>query len=301
MITHHSIRDLYKTLNLPFEHEIDFTILSIPEIHHQIPFKSPTLRADYFSFILTKDGSGVYYLDDNKFSFDSRTIYFTNPGHSKSYELNESNEAYIIILTENFLREYVYSEIYDEFPFLLAEIAPPKTISEKKFKEFETLYKQILDEFDKPAVYKKKILGNLFTVLLLKIKEYFWLDYNPIMDGSRNSQIVKSFKKLLEKEFKIIVSDKTTDRRPQVKDFADELHLHPNYLNSVIRSKTGKTINDWLTDKTLVAAKSLLRNSSLSSKEIAYKLGFSEPTHFNRFFRKHVKTTPNEFRKSLVS
>jgi len=301
IIIHHSISDLYKTLNLSFEDEMDFTILSIPEIHHQIPFKSPILRADYFSFILTINGLGVYYLDDTKFPFDSRTIYFTNPGHTKSYELNESKEAYLITLTENFLREYVHPEIYDEFPFLLAEIVPPKTLSEKKIKEYETLYKHILDEFEKSSIYKKKILGNLFVVLLLKIKEDFWLDYNPIMEGNKNSQIVKSFKQLLEKEFKIIASDSMANRRPQVIDFANELHLHPNYLNSVIRSKTGKTINEWLTDRTLAAAKSLLRNSSLSSKEIAYKLGFSEPTHFNRFFRNHVKTTPSEFRKSLAS
>lgn len=298
IIVHHRISDLYKTLNLPFEHEIDFTILSIPDIHHQIPFKSPLLRADYFSFILTKDGSGVYYLDNNKFPFDSRTIYFTNPGHTKSYELYESNEAYIITLTENFLREYVHSEIYDEFPFLLAEIVPPKTLSDKKFKEFETLYKQILDEFEKPSLYKKKILGNLFVVLLLKIKEDFWLDYNPIMEGNRNSQIVKSFKQLLEIEFKKMVSESMTNKRPQVKDFADKLHVHPNYLNSVIRSKTGKTINDWLTNRTLTTAKSLLHSTSLSAKEIAYKLGFSEPTHFNRFFKQHLNTTPGEFRKN---
>jgi len=301
LLIHHSISDLYKTLNLPFEREIDFTILSIPQVHHQIPFVSPLLRADYFSFILTKDGSGLYCLDDNKFPFGSKSIYFTNPGHTKSYELYESREAYIITLTEKFLREYVHPEIYDEFPFLLSEIVPPRTLSEKKFKDFETLYKQILDEFEKLSLYKNKILGNLFVVLLLKIKEDFWLDYDPITEGNRNSQIVESFKKLLEKEFKKMVSEGMTNGRPQVKDFANELHLHPNYLNSVIRSKTGKTINDWLNDRTLAAAKSLLRNPSLSTKEIAYKLGFSEPTHFNRFFRQHVNTTPSEFRKSLAS
>lgn len=300
-IIHHRISDLYKTLNLPVAHEIDFTILSIPEIHHQIPFQSPKLRADYFSFILTKEGSGIYCLDDTKFPFGSRSIYFTNPGHAKSYELTESKEAYIITLTENFLREYVHSDVYDEFPFLLAEIVPPKTLSEKQFIELETLYKQILNEFKNPSQYKNRILGNLFVVLLLKIKEDFWLDYNPITEGNRNSQIVKSFKQLLEKEFKKILSDRSTSGRLQVKDFANVLHLHPNYLSSVIRSKTGKTINEWLTNRTLAAAKSLLRNTSLSAKEIAYKLGFSEPTHFNRFFRKHAEITPNEFRKSLGS
>jgi len=38
IIIHHKISDLYKTLGLHFEKEIDFTILSIPGIHPQIPF-----------------------------------------------------------------------------------------------------------------------------------------------------------------------------------------------------------------------------------------------------------------------
>ncbi len=297
VVVHHTICDLYHTLQLPVEGEPDFTILSIPDIHHEIPYSSPALRADYFSFILTKDGSGVYYLDDHRFPFHSRMLYFTNPGHIKSYELQEANEGYIIILTENFLREHVHSDVFDEFPFLLAEIVPPKTLSEKKFEEYETLYKQISDEFERSSIYKDTILANLFVILLLKIKEDFWLAYNPKIEGSQNSRIVQSFKQLLEKEFRTMVSDTGTSRRPQVKDFANQLHLHPNYLNAVIRSKTGKTINDWLTGRTLTTAKSLLRNTRLSAKEIAFKLGFREPTHFNRFFKKHTGTTPTAYRK----
>jgi AraC family transcriptional activator of pobA len=30
--------------------------------------------------------------------------------------------------------------------------------------------------------------------------------------------------------------------------------------------------------------------------EIAYSLGFSDPSHFTRFFRKQTATTPQEFR-----
>ena len=298
ILTHHSISDLYHTLGMPCEQEIDFTVLSIPDIHPQIPFESPVLKADYFSFILTKEGSGVYYLDDNRFPFGPGSFYFTNPGHIKSYELFESKEAYIITLTENFLRENVHAEIYEEFPFLLAEIVPPITLSKKAFGEFDTLYKQILSEFEKSSVYMNKILGNLFVVLLLKLKEEFWLDYNPIDEGNRNSQIVKSFKKLLESEFRMEIEKEDNNNRLQVPDFADKLNLHPNYLNSVIKSKTGRTINDWIVLRTLSAAKSMLKNTSLSAKEIAYRLGYSEPTHFNRFFRKHLNTTPIAYRKS---
>jgi AraC-like DNA-binding protein len=298
IIVHHKISDLYKTLNLHYEKEIDFTILSIPDIHPQIPFKSPILRADYFSFILTKDGSGIYYLDDHKFPFDSKTIYFTNPGHIKSYELNESEDAYIIILTENFLRENVHSEIFGEFPFLLAEIVPPKKLSQSDLEEFTILYKQMLNEFNRDSEYKNKILGNLFLVLLLKIKEKFWSNYNPIDEGNRNSQIVKSFKQLLESVFKKIMENEQTDSKLQVQYFAERLNLHPNYLNSVIKSKTGRTVNDWISERTISAAKNLLMSTSYSSKEIAYRLGFSEPTHFSRFFKKQTQLSPGTYRKS---
>jgi AraC family transcriptional activator of pobA len=227
VIVHHTISDLYKTLGLPFHREIDFTILSIPDIHPHIPFKSPILRADYFSFILTKDGSGVYSLDDNKFSFDSRTIYFTNPGHLKSYELHESKDALIITLSEKFLREYVHPEIYEEFPFLLAEIVPPKKLLKNDFEEFENLYSQILKEFKKESDYKNRILGNLFSVILLKIKEKFWSGYDPIEEGNRASHIVQSFKKVLEQEFKDILGREYVDQKMQAQSLAKKIAFTP--------------------------------------------------------------------------
>lgn len=296
IIVHHKISDLYKSLNLPIEQKIDFTIHFLPDIHSKTPFKSPVFRADYFSFVFIKEGSGNYTIDDKIFPFASQTIYFTNPGHIKSFEIENSQDAYIITLTESFLRENVHPDIFGEFPFLLAEIVPPKVMSETDFNEFEIIYKQIFNEFKKNSKYKNKILGNLFVVLLLKIKEKFWLLYNPIEEGDRNSQIVKSFKLLLEKEFNKNTSSGVKTAL-QVQDYANELNLHPSYLNSVIKSKTDRTVNDWISKRILSKAKSLLKNTSYSSKEIAYQLGFSEPTHFSRFFKKHTQLSPTTFRK----
>jgi len=56
----------------------------------------------------------------------------------------------------------VHSEIFGEFPFLLAEIVPPKKLSQNDFEEFTILFKQIFDEFNKNSEYKNKILGNFF-------------------------------------------------------------------------------------------------------------------------------------------
>ena len=301
IILHHCISELHKSLNLPVTQEIHFSIHFKPDIHPKTPFKSPVFRTDYFYFGFIKDGSGSYTIDDNKFSFNSNTIYFNNPGHIKSYALDALKDAYMITLTENFLRENVHPTIFEEFPFLLAEVVPPKVLLDKHFEEFETIYKQIGTEFNKNSIYKNKILGSLFLVLLLKLKEAFWSDYNPIVEGNRNSQIVKTFKQLLELEFKKITDKQQGDLNIQAQHFAEKMHLHPNYLNSVIKSKTGRTVNEWISRRTLEASKILLMNTSYSNKEISYKLGFSEPTHFSRFFRKQTQLSPSKFRASNTS
>ncbi len=281
--------------------EINFTILNVPNIHTEIPFKSPVLRAEYFSFILTKKGSGVYKLDDNTFPFGNKSIYFTNPGHIKSYELFSSKEAQIIMLTEKFLQENVHPEIYSEFPFLLAEIVPPNEQTETEFKELEMLFDQVDFEFKNDSNYKDKIIGNMILVLLMKIKERFWANYNPLVEGEHSSRIVKSFKKILESEFKKILGDKQGQVKLQAQYFAEQLNLHPNYLNSVLKSKTGRTLSDWISQRALSVSKSLLVDSSLSLKEISYLLGYSEPTHFSRFFKKNTKLSPRAFRAANKS
>ncbi|MFM8912910.1 MAG: helix-turn-helix domain-containing protein [Flammeovirgaceae bacterium] len=296
-VSRHGISDLFETLGLPVDQAMEFAILSIPHIHPQIPFKLPILQAEYFSFILTKEGRGVYSLDEHQFPFDSETFYFTNPGHIKSYELLESKQAYLITVTERFLEENVHPQIYEEFPFLLAEIVPPKKLTKTELEELDELYTQISNEFKKDSKYKKKILGNLMMIMLLKIKERFWSTYNPLEEGKRSSQIVTSFKTLVESEFKKILTEKHSGPRFQAQFFARELNLHPNYLNAVIKSKTGRTVNDWISARTLSVAKSLLVNTASSNKQIAHTLGFSEPTHFSRFFKKNTNLSPNAFRK----
>ncbi len=300
LIIHHTISDLYEALNLPISQETEFTIHFLPEIHPQVPFTSPTFRAEYYSFVFVKDGSGTYTTDNQTFTTAPGTVYFTNPGHIKAFQLNTLEDAYIITLTEAFLKEQVHADVFDEFPFLLAETVPPATLSEKEFAPFERCYLQIYDEFHSDSAYKYKIIGNLFVALLLRIKEQFWSDFDPLDEGDRTSAIVKAFKQNMEAHYRALTFE-SHGVLFQVQDYAHAQNLHPNYFSTVIKSKTGKSVNRWIVEKTIAEAQSLLTNTTLTAKEIGYRLGFSEPTHFSSYFKKHVGVTANTYRKSSPS
>jgi AraC family transcriptional regulator, transcriptional activator of pobA len=298
--TYPSLYETYKNLGLPvdsIDQSFDFTINNLAEIHSQAPFKSSVYRPSYFSFVFVKDANGKYITDDLTFETVPGTIYFTNPGHLKAFEWFRVQELYLITFSESFLKENVHPEIFEEFPFLLAETVRPRTLDPEAFGEFEKLYLQILNEYKGTSPFRKRIIGNLFVVLLLKIKEYFWSDYNPIYEGNRSSQIVKIFKENLEKHYRDLAEGKVQVVF-QVQDYARLQSLNANYLSNVIKTKTGKTISSWIADKTIAEAKSLLKNSSISIKEVAFRLGFTEANHFSNYFKKYTSLTPNAFRKT---
>ncbi len=88
----------------------------------------------------------------------------------------------MITLSESFLKETVPPNIFEEFPFLLAETVRPKVLNPENFHEFEIIYLQILKEYQGGSPYLNRLI-DLFVVLLLKIKEYFWKDYNLIYES----------------------------------------------------------------------------------------------------------------------
>ncbi|MEL6137411.1 MAG: AraC family transcriptional regulator, partial [Cyanobacteria bacterium J06628_6] len=80
-------------------------------------------------------------------------------------------------------------------------------------------------------------------------------------------------------------------------DYAEAQYLHPSYFSTVIKRKTGKSVNAWIAEKTIAEAQALLSSSAQTVQEIAFRLGFKDAAHFSRFFKKHTQLSPTQFRQ----
>lgn len=268
---YNSMAEFYASMGGTLEQEVDFTIHRLEDVHGDVPIKSPLFRANYYSIIIIRSGRGLYIVDDQSYPTKARTVYFNNPGHVKGFEIYELVEGYVITFAESFLKQYVHEDIFDEFPFLIAELAPPQYPEQDVFQGFDDLGLQLIKEYQGKSPYKFKIIGSLMVVLLLKIKETFWKTYNPLNESAdSSSQIVMTFKRNLEAHFRDLVAGKIGNSY-QVQDYAEAQFLHPSYLSTVIKSKTGKSVNTWIAEKTVAEAQAILRRSRASVQEVAYQ------------------------------
>ena len=103
------------------------------------------------------------------------------------------------------------------------------------------------------------------------------------------------FLELLERQFPVDDNHQQINLR-SASDFATQLNVHVNHLNRAVKETSQKTTSQLIAGRVLQESKILLKHSKWSVSEIAFALGFTEVTHFNNFFKKHVQSSPSKFR-----
>ncbi len=86
----------------------------------------------------------------------------------------------------------------------------------------------------------------------------------------------------------------------RVAQIADALGTTPAKLNELSRLHTGKTAQHVIYGLIASEAKRLFTYEKLSVKEVAYRLGFSDPFYFSNFFKKHTKYAPKSYREKFA-
>ncbi|QRM53944.1 helix-turn-helix domain-containing protein [Sinorhizobium sp. BG8] len=80
--------------------------------------------------------------------------------------------------------------------------------------------------------------------------------------------------------------------------YARELGITPTHLNRVVRSVTGQSVRDFIARKLTDEIKRELVFSQESAQEIAFRLGFTDPAYFSRFFLRQTGKTPRGWREA---
>jgi AraC family transcriptional activator of pobA len=180
----------------------------------------------------------------------------------------------------------------EECPFLGIMGMPVFEVAETELASVVELVQKVDEEIraDRPGRVKALQL-YLYLMLLEAKRSYLRQGLNKAVPVAAGPALVGRFQKLVGARF-------LTTRT--VAGYAALLTVSPNHLNKVVKEVTGKTASDSISEMLVQEAKSLLRYTDSSIAEIAYKLDFSDPASFNRFFKAGTGETPLAWRNRHV-
>ncbi len=83
-------------------------------------------------------------------------------------------------------------------------------------------------------------------------------------------------------------------------DISRELDISPYYFSKLFKDLTGTNFVEYLTNIRIEKAKTLLKDSKKSMKEICLEVGYSDPNYFSRIFKKCTGKTPTEYKEESL-
>ncbi|MEM6316743.1 MAG: helix-turn-helix transcriptional regulator [Bacteroidota bacterium] len=282
--------------------EEEYDIRSFEENMATIKQQMPPFKHEFYAIALKLDGEG-YATTGN---FDTKdlqaTVFFNSPYQITHWDIAPNWSGYYVMFTEEFYRRAGFKKrISEQFPFLLSDYTMPLRVSKLEAESLHRILDSIHFEHHHRTVHHLEIIQHFLHILLLKTARLYYQQQPTTSATTRHQRdsdlsIVARFKTLLETAFYPDKSYKDTAAH-QVQFYAEQLLIHPNHLNSLVKRITENSASELIQNHLLTLAKSKLRNSNLSVKEIAYALHFKYPNHFSAFFKKQLGMTPNAFRK----
>ena len=250
-------------------------------------------RHSYFEIFYFVKGGGVHEIDFTKTEIKDQSLHFLAPGQVHLIKRDKGSHGFVVKFSREFfnLGKINKVDLYDQAIFNheggKTEVQLPK--SQRNY--FKDLFEKIHTEYESEEDSSDEILRSYLQILIIKACRIFKRVYKlENASEERSVALVRAYRKLIEQYF---------HTHHSVNAYASMLHISANHLSTTVKSELGKSASELIHDRIILECKRLLYHSGKSAKEISYKLGFSDPSYFSRYFKKHVGVSPNVFRDQI--
>ena len=284
------LKELTKKFNgFLFDEELFITRqLEIQKDYFQYPS-----RLDVYFLILCIKGSFNVSVNLRDFTIEQGMAMVYTP--ECILQINESNGAVIrtVAITESFLQSIHIDPKMIFSPLVNVQETPCWKLTDNELKIIDNYMQLIRSIYILPEeTYKSEMIrGVISSVVFLFV--HIWKRESNAAKEIRDpkDRIARHFAHFME------LLQKHHNKEHHVAFYADQMCMTPKYLSSLIKDHSGKSAAEWIDQYLILEAKSLLKYSGKSIKEITDALNFSDSSFFCKYFKKNTGITPTEYKK----
>ncbi|MBO2007960.1 helix-turn-helix domain-containing protein [Hymenobacter negativus] len=208
---------------------------------------------------------------------------------------DQDQAGYFCVFTDEFLLPAKSGVVLDELPIFQPGATPTLEISDTDYAAIEGIFLRMTQEIASGYAHKYDLLR---TYLLELIHYGQKLQPAPAQVHTPNAsaRVTALFAELLERQFPLETPQQQLRLRT-AKDYANQLAVHVNHLNRVLKETTGRTTTGLIGSRVAQEAKILLKQTNWNVSEIANSLGFADAAHFCNFFKRQTGLVPSALRE----
>ncbi len=247
----------------------------------------------YIVLMLCLRGSARAMYDLREVELKKNELAFVMPGHIlRPLECSEDLAYALCVVSPKMfedLKFQTFSHDYKKFNY-----SPCCSLTEEQaqqLRDFVRMLMLIVDRTEEELPHRRQaMLAQL--AIGYEFLNFFRREQDKHLTGGRFYDLYNRFCELVVQHYR---------ESKEIKFYADLLHLTPKYFSKVIRQTTnGMSPGEWIEQYVVAQAKRLIESHpSTSLKEIAYMLGFQEPSSFHRYFKRVTGITALEYRSSI--
>lgn len=273
-----------------------FNVFKIDELMSRLKKTTvmPYNRREYYKISMIRGRNKAEYAD-KVINIEKSALLFGTPKIPYHYiPLDEDQLGYFCIFTADFLTQAKSGVILDDMPIFQPGGYPVFQLNDVDIEDIDHIFKKMYKELSSDYAYKYDLIRNYVLELI-----HYGQKLQPATalypSHTASARVSSLFIELLERQFPIASQHQRLSLRT-AKDYADRLSVHVNHLNKVLKENTGQTTTDIISNRIIMEAKILLKQTNWNISEIAYSLGFEQLAHFSNFFRKQTSFSPATFR-----
>ena len=261
------------------------------ERFEDVPLPKEPRRINCLFVALCLEGNARYMVDTIEYQAKKNDVIIINAGHvTNNYYLSDDCRGIAIMCSNSFFQEII-KEIHEVSTlFLFAQSHPMFHIKDQTAQTFLEYFYLIQQKVkDTSHRFRRELVGVLLNAMLYDIgNEIYQLQLDTSKKQTRAEKIFNDFILLLQAHFKF-------ERR--VNWYASQMNITPKYLSESVKQVSKRPPNDWIDRFVTMEMRVLLKNSTLSIKEIADRLHFPNQSFMGKYFKEHVGMSPMKYRK----
>ncbi|MCG8499635.1 MAG: AraC family transcriptional regulator [Firmicutes bacterium] len=236
----------------------------------------PAVRDVYVIHYIT-DGEGVYHVGNNKYHLSKGSGFFTHPDIVTFYQADKNNPWKYYWVGFSGLKADSYIKQAE-----LTMSSPVIHFSDPHF--IEMCFSEMIRTHNLNYGRELRLHGWL-QILLSQLIEENASELLFQTSEQRNEYYVQKVKDYLVSNYAHVVS---------MEDISKYMGFNQSYLGAVFKKVTGMTIKQMLIHIRMQKACELLL-SGFSISQVSRSVGYNDPFHFSKMFKKNIGISPSQF------